>query len=106
MRRRAVSVMMEVRERMTDVTTTEPTLGLSEQQLREAFEKELLLAVRMGGSAPTVHAIAHSFARVVELDHLEMARQLRAAGVQLDRHGALPHPWGLEEDASPEAQPN
>jgi len=80
------------------------TIGLSEQQLREAFEKELLLAMRMEGSAPTVHAIAHSLARVMELDHLEMAKQLRAAGVKLDHHGKLPHPYGLEPLESPDVQ--
>ena len=85
------------------MTITEPMLGLSEQQLREEFEKELLLAMRMGGNAPTVQAIAHSVARVLELDHLEMAKQLRAAGVQIDHHGELPHPYGPEGLAAPDA---
>ncbi len=57
--------------------------GLGEQELREAFEKELLLAMRAEGGVPTVHAIAHSFARVIEIDHLRMASQLTAAGVHV-----------------------
>ena len=56
-------------------------LGLSEQELRETLEAELIRAMRVEGNAPTVHAIAHSFARVLELDHLRIAEQLRAAGV-------------------------
>lgn len=77
-------------------TTAYAAIGLGEQQLREAFERELLLAMRTEGSAPTVHAIAHSFARVMELDHLEIAEQLRAAGVHLGRREPLLHPYGLD----------
>ncbi len=88
------------------MTIQQPTIGLSEQQLREAFEKELVLAMRMGGSAPTVYAIAHSFARVMELDHLEMAKQLQAAGIQLGDEGTLQQPYGLESLESPDVQGN
>jgi hypothetical protein len=64
--------------------TAYPAFGLSEQQLREAFERELLQAMRSEGDVPTVHAIAHTFARVIELDHLRIAEQLAAAGVRSD----------------------
>lgn len=62
---------------------TQSSLGLSEHELREALGEELELAFRTEGSAPTIHAIAHSVARVIELDHLRMAEQLEAAGVRL-----------------------
>lgn len=67
--------------------TAYPTFGLSEQELREAFERELLQAMRSEGDAPTIHAIAHTFARVIELDHLRITEQLSASGVQPDGHG-------------------
>jgi hypothetical protein len=57
--------------------------GLSEQELREALEQELITAMRSEGGTPTLHAIAHSVARVIELDHLRIAEQLEAAGVRL-----------------------
>lgn len=59
-------------------------LGLSEQELREALEEELERAMRAEGEVPTIHAIAHSVARVLELDHLRIAEQLRRAGVSLE----------------------
>jgi hypothetical protein len=59
-------------------------LGLSEQELREALEEELVRAIRAEGEVPTIHAIAHSVARILELDHLRMAEQLRRAGVPLE----------------------
>lgn len=58
-------------------------LGLSEQELREALEEELVRAMRAEGGVPTVHALAHSVARVLELDHLRIAEQLERAGVEL-----------------------
>lgn len=58
-------------------------LGLSEQELREALEEELACAMRTEGGVPTVHALAHSIARVLELDHLRIAEQLERAGVQV-----------------------
>jgi hypothetical protein len=61
--------------------------GLSEQELREALEEELVLAIRAEGDAPTIHAIAHSVARILELDHLRMVEQLRKAGIRLDPDG-------------------
>jgi hypothetical protein len=59
--------------------------GLSEQELREALEDELVRAIRAEGEVPTIHAIAHSVARVLELDHLRMAEQLRRAGIPLEK---------------------
>jgi hypothetical protein len=59
-------------------------LGLSEQELREALEEELVRAIRAEGEVPTIHAIAHSVARVLELDHLRIAEQLRRAGITLE----------------------
>jgi hypothetical protein len=58
------------------------SVGLSEQELRDALTAELTLAYRTehGG---TIHAIAHSLARVLELDHLRLAEQLEQAGVRL-----------------------
>jgi len=61
--------------------------GLSEQELREALEEELVRAIRAEGEAPTIHAIAHSVARILELDHLRMVEQLRKAGIRLDPDG-------------------
>ena len=58
-------------------------LGMSEQELRDALTEELIVAMRSEGDAPTIHAIAHSIARVIEVDHLRMAEQLERAGVQL-----------------------
>lgn len=60
------------------------TFGLSEQQLRERLEEELVRAMHAEGDAPTVHAIAHAVARVIELDHLRIAEQLDAAGVRVE----------------------
>jgi hypothetical protein len=59
-------------------------LGLSEQAIRDELEGELVRAMRAEGDAPTIHAIAHAIARVIELDHLTMAEQLRDAGVPLE----------------------
>jgi hypothetical protein len=59
-------------------------IGLREQELREALEEELVRAIRAEGEVPTIHAIAHSVARVLELDHLRMAEQLRRAGARLE----------------------
>jgi hypothetical protein len=57
-------------------------LGLSEQELRERLVEELVRAMRTEGDAPTVHAIAHSVARIIADDHLRMVEQLQRAGVQ------------------------
>jgi hypothetical protein len=58
--------------------------GLAEHELRSELEEEFLRAMRAEGEAPTVHAIAHSVARILELDHLRMAAQLERAGVSLE----------------------
>jgi hypothetical protein len=65
------------------MTMTMPLLGLSEQEYRDQLERELVLAMRAEGGAPTIHAIAHAVARVAEVDHLRIAEQLRAAGVPI-----------------------
>lgn len=68
---------------MTNAVTY-PPLGLSEPELRDELERELLQAIRAEGGVPTtVHAIAHSVARILELDHMRMAEQLERAGVTL-----------------------
>ncbi len=67
---------------MTNAATY-PPLGLSESELRDELARELLQAMRAEGNVPTVHAIAHSVARLLELDHLRMAEQLERAGVRL-----------------------
>lgn len=59
-------------------------LGLSEQELRDGLEEELIRAMRAEGSVPTLHAIAHSVARILEQDHLRIAEQLEEAGVRLE----------------------
>jgi hypothetical protein len=61
-----------------------PVLGLSEQELRGELEQEMLRSMHIEGDAPTVHAIAHSVARVLVRDHLRIAEQLERAGVRLD----------------------
>ena len=48
--------------------------GLAEHELRSELEEELVRATRAEGEAPTMHAIAHSVARIRELDHQRMAR--------------------------------
>jgi hypothetical protein len=63
--------------------TKQTTLGLSEQELRDAITDELALSFQAEGNTATIHAIAHSVARVIELDHLRIAEQLEAAGVRL-----------------------
>jgi hypothetical protein len=37
------------------------------------------------GDKPTVHAIAHSVARILEQDHLRIAEQLEHAGIKLQQ---------------------
>ena len=59
------------------------SFGLSEQRLREGLEEQLMRSMRAEGNVPTVHAIAASIARILEEDHLRMAEQLEACGVQL-----------------------
>lgn len=63
---------------------TAPIIGLSEQEYREELERELVQAMRAEGGTPTIHSIAHSVARVAQLDHLRIGEQLVAAGVWLE----------------------
>ena len=58
-------------------------LGLPEGDLRKGLEKELLRSMHIEGDKPTVHAIAHSVARILERDHLLIAEQLEQAGINL-----------------------
>jgi hypothetical protein len=69
---------------MSSTTSSSPSIGLSEAELRHQLEQELVRAMRAEGQAPTIHAIAHSIARVIEEDHLRIAEQLERAGVRLD----------------------
>ena len=64
-------------------STKQTLLGLSEQELRDALTQELELAFRTE-HGETIHAIAHSVARVIELDHLRIAEQFERAGVRLE----------------------
>jgi hypothetical protein len=63
--------------------STQISLGLTEQELRNILTEELVLAFRTEGDTATIHGIAHSIARVIELDHLRIADQLEKAGVPL-----------------------
>ena len=69
-------------------TAAELSLGLSEKELRDMLVEELELAFRTEGDMATSHAIAHSVARVIVLDHMRMAEQLERAGVRLTARGA------------------
>ena len=70
---------------MTTQTAGRIVFGLSEEAVREQLAEELARAMRAEGNAPTIHAIAHSIARVLELDHLRMIEQLEQAGLRLER---------------------
>ena len=63
--------------------TTHASLGLSEQELRDALTEELAISFRAEGDTATIHGLAHSIARVIELDHLRIVEQLENAGVEL-----------------------
>ena len=62
--------------------TTQRSLGMREQELREALSEELSLAFRSEQNTATLHAIAHSVARVIALDHLRLAEQLVPVGAR------------------------
>ena len=62
--------------------TTQRSLGMSEQELREALSEELSLAFRTEQNTATIHAVAHSVARVIALDHLRLAEQLEREGIR------------------------
>lgn len=64
-------------------TAADLSLGLSEKELRDMLVDELGLAFRTEGNTATIHAIAHSVARVIMVDHLRIAEQLEQAGVRL-----------------------
>lgn len=70
---------------MSSTTSRSSAIGLSEAELRHELETGLARAMRAEGQAPTIHAIAHSIARVLEQDHLRIAEQLERAGVRLDK---------------------
>lgn len=74
---------MTVTAARTETTFGEGMFGLSGQGLRGGLERELVQAMRVEDNAPTVHAIAHSIARVLEEDHLRMAEQLERTGCHL-----------------------
>jgi hypothetical protein len=61
--------------------------GLPEHELRAALEEELMRSIRAEGEAPTIHAFAHSIARILEQDHLRMSEQLERAGIRLEESG-------------------
>lgn len=67
------------------MSTVPLTFGLTEQELRERLEDELIRAMRSEGDAPTIHALAHSIARVLVEDRMRMAEQLAEAGVEIGR---------------------
>ena len=75
---------------MTTQTAGSTVFGLSEEAVRELLAEELARAIRAEGNAPTIHAIAHSIARVLELDHLRMIEQLEQAGLRLGRESEPP----------------
>jgi hypothetical protein len=62
--------------------TGDGSLGMSEQELREALSNELELAFRTEHGV-TIHGMAHSIARVIALDHLRLAEQLEREGIRL-----------------------
>lgn len=66
------------------VQTQSAMFGLSEQELRDGLVREMATAMRLEGDAPTLHAIAHSVARIIADDHLRMLDQLEQAGVRLE----------------------
>ncbi len=59
------------------------SFGLGEAQLRRRLEEELTRAMRAEGGAPTIHALAHSIARIIAEDHSAMSTQLADAGLQI-----------------------
>jgi len=65
-------------------STAQISLGMSEHELRDALTQELTISFRAEGNTATIHGLAHSIARVIELDHLRIAEQLEGAGVRLE----------------------
>jgi hypothetical protein len=64
-------------------TSSDVSLGLTEAEIREQLEDELLRSMHIEGDLPTVHAIVHSVARVFDADHLRMTEQLERVGIRL-----------------------
>lgn len=64
-------------------TARQISLGMSEQELRDVLTEELTLSFRSEQNTATIHGIAHSVARVIELDHLRIAEQFEEAGMHL-----------------------
>lgn len=62
-------------------------IGRTEQEARAVLEEELVRSLRAEG-APTLHAPAHSVARLLEADHPRIAGQLAAAGIDLRPHAS------------------
>lgn len=60
------------------------TFGLSEAELRQRLEAELAHAMKTEGGAPTIHALAHSIARILAEDHMAMGTQLSKAGIEIE----------------------
>lgn len=69
---------------MTTQSSGTPVLGISEEELRERLEHELLLAMHVEGDRPTVHAIAHSVARILHEDHMRITEQLERVRISID----------------------
>jgi hypothetical protein len=63
--------------------------GLSEAEMRARLADELVRSMHIEGDQPTVHAIAHSVARILHENQLRMAEQLEGAGIVLP--AAEPH---------------
>ena len=63
--------------------TTHRSLGMSEQELREALSEELTLAFRTEQNTATIHGMAHSIARVIALDDMRIAEKLEREGIRL-----------------------
>jgi hypothetical protein len=80
-----VNLWMRISNREVTMVARYLKLGLSEHELREALESELILAMRAEGDVPTLHAIAHAVARAIGLNDLRIAEQLEAAGVSLSQ---------------------
>lgn len=58
--------------------------GYERARLRNVLTEELTISFRAEGNTATIRGIAHSIARVIELDHLRIADQLEKAGVRLE----------------------
>lgn len=68
--------------------TQSTSLGMSEQELRDVLTEELTLSFRAEGNTATIHGLAHSIARAIELDHLRIAEQLEDAGLRVAKRPA------------------